>query len=364
MPDLASIVRREMRTGGVISFRRFMELALYCPEMGYYERENERVGKGGDFVTSVSTGSLFGQLLAFQFASWCEDFSGSVQWVEAGAHDGKLAVDILSTVRNRSPELFERLDYCIFEPSGHRQGWQRKLLEPFGKKVKWVRCFEELRLEGINGVVFSNELLDAFPIHRLAWDASGKRWLEWGVGCAGERFEWRKINKSSRDWSAELAAVGFNIPTELAAVLPDGFILEVSPEAGQWWRDAAHALRRGRLMTIDYGLFAEQFLMPERISGTLRSYRRHSVGNDLLSVPGEQDLTAHVNFSQLIRAGRRAGLRTEALTSQSEFLANLARQMWSNSSPPTSTQIRQFQTVTHPEHLGRAFRVLVQSRLT
>jgi len=341
-----------------------MELALYCPEIGYYERTNEVVGKGGDFVTSVSCGSLFGQLLASQFASWCEDFSGSVQWVEAGAHDGRLAADVLAATRERSPKLFERLEYCLIEPSERRQDWQRKRLEPYGEQVKWFRSFEKLMPDGINGVVFSNELLDAFPVHRLGWDAGDKRWMEWGVGCIGGRFEWREINESSRDWSADLAAAGFDIPPELAAVLPDGFIVEVSPEAGRWWRDAAQVLRHGRLMTIDYGLRAEQFLMPERSSGTLRSYRRHAVGNDLLSAPGEQDLTAHVNFSQLIRAGERAGLRTEALTSQPEFLANLAQRMWCNSNPPTSAQIRQFQTLTHPEHLGRAFKVLVQSRLS
>ena len=171
------------------------------------------------------------------------------------------------------------------------------------------------------------------------------------------------MSESTRDWSAELAATGFYIPSELEAVLPDNFILEVSPEAGQWWRDAAQALRRGRLMTIDYGLRAEQFLMPVRSSGTLRSYHRHAVGNDLLSTPGEQDLTAHVNFSQLIRAGEAAGLNTVGMTSQAEFLATLAQRLWVGSIAPSPAEVRQFQALTHPEHLGRAFRVLVQSRL-
>jgi len=352
-----------MEEKGVIPFHKFMELALYCPETGYYERTHEMVGKGGDFVTSVSIGSLFGRLLASQFASWCEDFSGLVQWVEAGAHDGRLAADVLAAASERFPKLFGRLDYCLIEPSERRRDWQRKRLEAFGEKVRWVRSLEELRPKGINGVIFSNELLDAFPVHRLGWDAGEKRWMEWGVGCVGERFEWRQMNETTRDWSADLATAGFDIPPELAAVLPDGFILEVSPEAGQWWRDAAQVLRRGRLTTIDYGLRAEQFLMPERSSGTLRSYCRHAVGNDLLSAPGEQDLTAHVNFSQLIRAGEESGLKTEGMTSQADFLANLAQRLWTGSIAPSPAEVRQFQALTHPEHLGRAFRVLVQSRL-
>ncbi len=363
MPDLASIVRRELKEAGEISFHRFMELALYCPKIGYYERGNGILGKEGDFVTSVSTGSLFGQFLAFQFTSWCEDFSGLVQWVEAGAHDGKLATDILSVVREGAPEVFERVRYVIIEPSERRQSWQRERLDGFGEKVSWVGSLKELSQDGIRGVLFSNELLDAFPVHRLGWDAIGKRWFEWGVGSSGERFEWQRMRGGSRDWSLELGAAGFDIPPELAAVLPDGFVLEISPEAGAWWREAAEVLHLGRLMTVDYGLLAEQFLMPERRSGTLRSYRRHSVGTDLLSSPGEQDLTAHINFSQLIRAGEKAGLKTESLTSQSEFFAGLAQRMWSSSAAPSASKVRQFQSLTHPEHLGRAFRVLVQSRL-
>lgn len=363
MPDPASILRAEMTRTGVVSFCRFMELALYCPKTGYYERFRESVGRQGDFVTSVSVGGVFGQLLAAQFTSWCEESSGPVHWVEAGAHDGRLAEDLLGAARDRHPGVFERLSYVIVEPSELRRAWQQSTLKAFGDRVRWVNSLADLQAEGVIGVILSNELIDAFPIHRLGWDANRRRWFEWGVGLEEERFVWRRMPDSPFRSEEALERAGFVLPPELCAVLPDGYILEVSPEAGDWWRDAAKVLRRGRLCTLDYGLLAEQFLTPERRDGTLRSYRRQKVGNDLLATPGEQDLTAHVNFTQLIREGEEAGLKTEALVSQPEFLASIARRVWTDSNPPSAAEIRQFQALTHPEHLGRAFRVLVQSRL-
>lgn len=340
-----------------------MEVALYCPKTGYYERSSAPVGHQGDFVTSVSVGPLFGQLLATQFAAWCEQFSGPVQFVEAGAHDGRLAHDILDAVREQHPGLFARLSLVLIEPSESRRSWQSETLGLFADKVRWVSAMSELGVATVDGVIFSNELLDAFPIHRLGWDARNQRWFEWGVGLSGDRFEWCRLPDRGSNWLKVLAAAGFILPPELCAVLPDGYVMEVSPTASEWWADAARALGRGRLMTIDYGLLAEQFIAPERQEGTLRAYRRQQVSGDVLDAPGEKDLTAHVNFTQLMRAGKSAGLRTEAYSSQSEFLLAASRRLWAGGKMPGSSEIRQFQALTHPEHLGRAFRVLVQSRL-
>jgi SAM-dependent MidA family methyltransferase len=150
----------------------------------------------------------------------------------------------------------------------------------------------------------------------------------------------------------------------LESVLPDGFVLEWCPAAGEWWRQAAAALRQGHLLTFDYGFTAREFLAPERPHGTLRAYRRHHVTAELLESPGEQDLTAHVNFTQLERAGQDQGLATEGLFTQAQFLTQAARRLWRESShgEPSPLEARQFQTLTHPEHLGRSFRVLVQRR--
>ena len=384
MNALAEIIRSEAARAGAIPFACFMELALYHPIHGYYERTAPTVGRQGDFFTSVSVGSLFGELLAFQFAEWLAELGtrnaqrgqadAPLQIVEAGAHDGRLAADILGWLHASRPELFAILDYRIVEPSPRRRARQEETLRAFAGRVRWFAQLSELAVAppspGINGVLFANELLDAFPVHRFGWDGAARRWFEWGVRCDNDRFVWVRLpvpdefpasSLGFRDSLAELETLN----PELLAVLPDGFTTEIAPAATAWWRQAAASLRHGRLLTLDYGLTTEQFFTPSRAGGTLRAYHRHQAGADLLTQPGEQDLTAHVNFTALAAAGEAAGLRTEGRPSQAQFLTRIAEKTW----PPdarfgewTPARSRQFQTLTHPEHLGRPFQVLLQAR--
>jgi len=343
-----------------------MELALYCPNLGYYEQSERRIGRTGDFYTSVSTGSLFGELLAHQFGLWIGAGSSSPHHiVEAGAHDGQLAFDVLSWTAQHRPAHFETLEYWLIEPSHQRQAWQREKLDKFAGRTRWVETLDGLPNGGIKGVIFSNELLDAFPVHRLAWDAKAGSWFEWGVALAGEDFVWQRMSDKGRDLSMDLKQAGFEFPPALLNVLPDGFILELSPHAADWWRKAASTLRNGQLLTFDYGFTVSEFLAPGRSRGTLRAYLQHRASENILARPGEQDITAHVNFSQLQAAGEGSGLKTAAFSTQARFLTSIAKAMWSGASgnlTPTPQQTRQFQTLTHPTHLGQSFRVLVQSR--
>ena len=216
-----------------------------------------------------------------------------------------------------------------------------------------------------SGIIFSNELLDALPVHRLGWDARERRWFEWGVAWKDGRFVWERMPRRGTECGEIAAVVGFNLPDELLGVLPDGFTTEICPAAETWWREAAALLSRGKLLTIDYGLSAGDFFKPERQDGTLRAYYRHHARGDILSNVGEQDLTAHVNFGAIQVAGEAAGLSTEAFHTQAQFLTDIARRVCLEGSafgPWLPRHTRQFQTLTHPEHLGRAFRVLVQSR--
>jgi SAM-dependent MidA family methyltransferase len=361
----ATILRQEIERTGVISFARFMEVALYCPDCGYYQRIGSPIGREGDFYTSVSTGGFFGKLLAIQFAQWLETgIVGPRQLVEIGAHDAQLASDILDSLCRQYPGLLERLEYWIVEPSEKRQIRQRKKLEQFAGHVRWANSLQDLG-DAVIGVIFSNELLDALPVHRLAWDHPAGKWFEWGVGLAGDRFVWRRMPASLDREHMIFHQAGLPLCPELNAVLPDGFILDLCPSAAQWWHQAASRLRQGRLMTIDYGLAAEQFIAPERAEGTLRAYYQHRLSPDLLARPGEQDLTAHVNFTQLQMAGEEAGLRTDEFCPQAQFLTNIASRVLNSASDLhhlTPSGARQFHTLTHPEHLGRSFRVLVQSK--
>lgn len=359
MNPLALQICQEIQREGPMRFARFMELALYAPGLGYYERQKE-IGRGGDFFTSVSVGEVFGQLLALQFSEWTTDKTGPVQIVECGAHQGQLARDILSWMRERQPELFSRLEYWIIEPSADRRQWQKQTLRDFGHRVYFTQSLVGLTQErgGIDGVIFSNELLDAMPVRRLRWNVSWRNWQEWCVDCEGEKFIW-VVAELEKDLAFP------EVPAELAAVLPDGFTVEISPAALQWYQEAANVLRSGRLVTIDYGLEEEEFFAPGRSKGTLRVYSKHHVGDDILSTVGEQDITAHVNFTAVQRTGESAGLKTELFVPQGRFLTRIFEKTVNHPAcfiPWTPARIRQFQTLTHPEHLGRAFRVIVQGR--
>jgi SAM-dependent MidA family methyltransferase len=390
---LVEKILAEIRDQGPISFARFMEWVLYCPDYGYYEREEDTLGPRGDYFTSVSVGPLFGELMALQFAGWLEavqsrepsglDFP--LQIVEAGAHRGHLARDILTWLRRHRTALFDRLEYWIVEPSPLRQRWQRDTLGEFIERVRWVADLPRLRsirsggsrsleARNVSGVIFSNELLDAMPVHRLGWDAKREVWFEWGVTFVEGCFRFARLPEpiAAPEQAIARARTGSEhliVLSSWADVtprgLPDGFTVDFCPAASQWWADAAEILECGKLLTIDYGLSANELFLPERAGGTARAYYRHHAVVDLLANPGEQDITAHVNFSEIRQVGEKAGLRTDGFFAQEEFLTRIAAPIFEGQTrfPEwTKEQTRQFQTLTHPEHLGRAFRVLVQSR--
>src|SRR6185369_5470914 len=158
---------------------------------------------------------------------------------------------------------------------------------------------------------------DAMLVRRFGWDAVRKFWFEWGVTLKDGELAWTRLESSTVGRKISLP---FESNDRLLAVLPDGFTFETCPEAELWWQDAARALERGKLITIDYGMTMDQLISPERKDGTLRGYYRHHPTSDLLANPGDKDLTAHVNFSALIAAGEASGLITETYETQARFL--------------------------------------------
>jgi len=213
MSTPAEIIRREIAEHGVLSFARFMELALYCPDFGYYEAKKDSPGRRGDFYTSVSAGELFGQLLAFQFAAWLDEVKAlnpqlpgaakrsedgsTLSLIEAGAHDGRLAADILKWLQAHRPELSAQLEYGIIEPSLRRHEWQKETLEPFAPRVRWFTDLKALshatRHPSLHGVIFSNELLDAMPVHRFGWDAGTRSGLNGASPLTAENLSGRVV---------------------------------------------------------------------------------------------------------------------------------------------------------------------------
>jgi SAM-dependent MidA family methyltransferase len=366
MTPAGQLLRKEILLRGPVPFQRFMEVALECPVAGYYEQFSHTPGRHGDFFTSTSVGPLFGQLLARRFCRWARAMHWTA-WriIEGGGHDGQLARDLLAWIREKQPPWYHRLQYTLLEPSERRRAWQRQTLGEFQEHVNWASDWSELGSDAVTGVIFANELLDALPIVRLGWDAAAGSWFEWGVDCTQVGFVWTRLTLD-REIPPPIALWIEGAQSSWRDRLPDGFTLEVSPAALAWWSGAARSLRGGYLATLDYGLEASEWLSPSRPAGTLRAYRRHRLCAEVLSEPGDQDLTAHVNWTLLRQAGEELGLSTLGLWPQGRWLHSLLAE--EESAEPGScrfsaAEVRQFQTLSHPEQLGARFQVLVQQRL-
>ena len=211
MKMLVEIIRREMAARGILSFARFMELALYCPVYGYYETKKDNPGRHGDFYTNVSVSELFGQLLAFQFVEWLEvevrSQRSEVRIVEAGAHDGQLAKDILNWLQSSHPKLFEQIQYAIIEPSARRQEWQKEKLAEFTPRVRWFSDFGDLKLKTQNWPVLFSQTNFSMPcpFAALAGMPNKKSGLN-GVfpseekNSFGRKFPIRNPQSAIRNW--------------------------------------------------------------------------------------------------------------------------------------------------------------------
>ncbi len=342
MTPLALELRARIAQRGPIPFREFMETALYHPQHGYYSSGRATIGRRGDFFTNVSVGGLFGRLLARQFVEVWKQLGEPAHWmiVEQGAHRGEFARDALEGLRDFAPDCFEATRYVIVEPLDALQGPQIRAL--YDLPVEWVSDLAELG--PFTGVHFSNELLDAFPVHLVA--RRGDRWVERCVDCPDEDFVFTDGSLSNSQLETHLA--GFDAP--------DGFVTEVNLAAIDWVAALSEKMERGCVIAIDYGYPREQYL--ERFAGTLSAYAGHAREPDPLARPGEIDLTAHVEFTSLIEHAERAGFRLREFTDQHRFMVALSRLHFTNE-PPPAAELRAFKTLMHPGLLGQAFKVVI-----
>jgi SAM-dependent MidA family methyltransferase len=340
MPPLTEIIRAEIAATGPMPFHRYMELALYHPEHGYYAGGKARIGRRGDYFTSVSVGPLFGALLAQQFLEVWERLGRPVPFelIEQGAHDGTLAGDILAALPGACAARL-----TIVEPFAPWRARQAAKLA--GHPVRWVADVGEL--EPFNGVYYANELLDAFPVHRYRRTEAG--WREGAVVWEGGRFV-----------LVDLPTCGALAGSEFDH-LPVGAWVEVNFAARQWVQQLASKLTRGAALIIDYGFPWDEYYAPARAGGTLEALANHR-RVDPLEAPGEADLTAHVEFTTLACAAEEAGLWVAGFADQHHFLSALAPRYFREGVPPEAKAMRAFQTLAHPTMLGRAFQALALTR--
>ncbi len=305
-----AIVAR-IRSQGPIPFRDFMEAALYHPEHGYYRSRREKMGRQGDYLTSPEVSPIFGVLLARQLREMWQAIGapGRFDIAEAGAGTGLLCRDILRWARIHAPDFRGALAYTIVEVSEALMERQRTVLAEEGCDVRWSAALPD----GIEGCLLSNELLDSFPVQRVCVRDGELR--EVFVDWDGARLVEELRPPSTPELDQYFQRLGLT-PGE-------GCRAEVNLAAAEWMRRAGSALRKGFLLTLDYGYEAEELYAPWRTEGTLLCFYRHNPSADPYARLGRQDITSHVDFTSLRRAGEEAGLRTLGLVSQSEFLTNL-----------------------------------------
>jgi len=355
-PSLAPRIHARIARDGPLPFPEFMAAALYDPALGYYARSSRQVGCGGDFFTSVSVGPVFGSLLARRFLREWRESGAPARWriIECGAHDGTLAADVLRSLEKLDARAFAALEYAIAEPLPPLQTAQRETLSRFSGNVRFLRHPDELAADPLPGIAFGNEVLDALPCHLIEWQ--GGRWLEKRVILDNADrlvFESYEIEDTQLKVALEGLGGGF----------PEGYRSEIRTGYREFLSPLAAALGSGLMIWLDYGFERVDYYHPGRREGTLRTFSKHRAGDDPLARPGEVDLTAHVDFSALAEAAQKLGWQPAALCSQGAWLTRNARDwLMEMEGVPQAAALRQFQTLTHPAHLGGVFQVLELSR--
>lgn len=315
MPSLTDRLRERIRLKGPITFHDWMQSALYDSEQGYYCRpDREKWGRAGDYRTSAERCALFGATFARYFANLYEQLGSPAAWnlVEVGAGAGHFAEAVLETLDQRFPQVFSATRYIIDEASPYSSSCAGQQLARFSERVEFKRLGE---LEPVcPGIIFSNELLDAFPVHRVTMHAGELKEFFVGLNADGD-FEWVIAEPSTGRVVEHFA--------QLNSRLAEGQVAEVSPEIEDWFRLAAAKLTSGYLVTVDYGAEAsELYDQSTRPEGTLRAFHRHVMTGDILARPGEQDITSSIDWTFVRRSGAELGLDSVVFERQDRFLLN------------------------------------------
>ncbi|MEO7932322.1 MAG: SAM-dependent methyltransferase [Chthoniobacterales bacterium] len=352
--------RDQILRHGPVTFRWFMQQALYHPEWGYYSSGQATIGRLGDFYTSVSVGRTFGELLTRQFHEMWTRLGSPDEFtiVEQAADRGQLASDILETAGILFPDFFQALRYWIIEPSPVLANEQKKRLARFGKqRTGWAEEIDALGDGSIFGVYFCNELLDAMPVHLVSLIQN--EWVENYVDYDSGNFHFTTAEPSTQILAKYL--------TKLPTALPDQYRTEVNLRAMTWMEDAARALRCGYIMVIDYGYPRRQFYSPERTEGTLTCYRKHERHYNPFEKLGETDITAHVDFTSIAEVALEGEMEVTGFADQNHFLVGVGQSEFSaieaeslagQLSEATAQRLKELQTLTHPESMGSQFKYL------
>jgi SAM-dependent MidA family methyltransferase len=355
---LAELLADRIRRFGPLTFADYMRECLYHPVHGYYSKAESK--RFADYYTSVDVHPIFARLLARQFAEMWEKLGRPAEFtlVEAGAGVGRFAAQVLDFCEAKLPAFYDALKYVAVERSASRRE-QAAMHSTSHAVAGHFTGTEEVPAQIPTGCLFSNELVDALPVHRVVMDGGAMK--EILVGFRDGRFV---------DVMATLSTCAI---TEYFAAqniaLCEGQHAEAGLEACDWIGEIGRRLERGYVLTIDYGHPSAELFDEHHMRGTLLAYRNHRASEDFYRAPGEQDLTAHVNFTALESWGKRSGLETAGFTSQTAFLLGLGQENEfadlydEGQSEAERTKARlQLKTLIHPEGMGERFQVLIQRK--
>ena len=353
---LVERIADEIQQQGPVTFERYMSLALTAPGLGYYVSGNQKLGGAGDFVTAPEISPLFSRCLARQ----CEQVlraiavGGPADILEFGAGSGVMAADILLELEQRDclPGRYFILEVSADLKQRQLQTLQRKAPQ-LVSLVEWLEALPE---NIFRGVVLSNEVLDALPVHRFFKDAEsgGEYYVDWD----GERFVWHKGKFNNEKVKQRSEA--------LLAQLPQPYVSELNLAADAWVGSVADILQQGVAIIIDYGFPQAEYYHPQRSQGTLMCHYRHRAHDDPFVYPGLQDITAHVDFTAVAQAAYEAGLQIAGYNSQAFFLMANGLEEFARSldadDPAYLKMAQQIKTLTMPGEMGELFKVMALAK--
>jgi SAM-dependent MidA family methyltransferase len=360
---LKEILSKRIVKQGRITFAEYMAACLYEPGLGYYTSPGRKVGTEGDFYTSISVHAAFGRVIAREIAQMWRimEKPDSFTLVECGAGHGRLACDIMDYLAQREPDFYRIITLVLIEKEPTLEAAQRELLKAHAGKLAWLS--PETLATGqfsFSGCLYSNELLDALPVHRVIMTEAGLK--EIFVTVNDDEFAEVTAEPSTPALAEYLDTLGIT--------LHPGKEAEINLAATGWLLSAATALQHGFILTIDYGYPAEELFAPHRRRGTLLCYHRHQIEENPYIRLGEQDITSHVDFTTLIRQGERFGLKPEWFGEQYRFLLStgildeINEMEGSDASGEEKLRLRlALKRLIMPEGgMGDTFRILIQSK--
>lgn len=348
---LSSHIREAIaRAGGWIPFDRYMDLALYAPGLGYYAAGSHKFGGAGDFVTAPELSPLFGQCVARPVAQVVRDTGGDV--LELGPGTGRLAATLLTSLAEDGA-LPHR--YLLLEPSAdlreRQAAYLRATVPALADRTVWLDALPDT----LDGIVIANEVLDALPVRVVEWHEDGL--YEAGVTTTDGGFTWALRPLEDPGLRAEASALS----------VPRPYRSEFNLRAGALVATLAERLRRGALLFVDYGFGQSEYYHPQRNAGTLLCHSRHHALDDPFRLPGLQDVTAHVDFTRVARAGIQAGLTLAGYTTQAHFLVDCGiTDQLSRASPHDAKTylplVAGAQKLLAPQEMGELFKAIAFTR--